>query len=120
MIDRYPLAEDPRAQSLPETTMIIHLRLFARARDLAGIDAVDVDVADGCTVADLRRRLAIDYPALVPLLERSAFAVANEFAEEARKLLANDEVALLPPVSGGAGSASDGGSLVTRTLGSGR
>ncbi len=95
--------------------MIIHLRFFARARDLAGVDAADVTVADGCTVVDLRRRLAMDYPALASLLERSALAVANDYAEESRVLLANDEVALLPPVSGGAGSTSERGGLVART-----
>jgi molybdopterin converting factor subunit 1 len=82
--------------------MIIHLRLFARARDLAGRDALTVELAEAATVADLRRKLASDYPALSGLLERSALAVANDFAEDSRVLRANDEVALLPPVSGGA------------------
>lgn len=82
--------------------MIIHLRLFARARDLAGRDALIVELADAATVADLRCKLASDYPALSGLLERSALAVANDFAEDSRVLRANDEVALLPPVSGGA------------------
>lgn len=82
--------------------MIIHVRLFARARDLAGIDAFDLELPAEATVAELRRRLAADYPALSGLLERSALAVANDFAEDSRLLSANDEVALLPPVSGGA------------------
>jgi molybdopterin converting factor subunit 1 len=81
--------------------MIVHVRLFARARDLAGSDAVRVQLPEGATVADLRRRLAADCPTLAPLLERSALAVANEFAEDALVLSANAEVALLPPVSGG-------------------
>jgi molybdopterin converting factor subunit 1 len=84
-------------------TMIIHVRLFARTRDLVGIDALDVELPDEATVAELRRRLAADYPALSGLLERSALAVAHDFAEDSRVLSANDEVALLPPVSGGAG-----------------
>jgi molybdopterin converting factor subunit 1 len=81
--------------------MIIHVRLFARARDLAGIDSFDVELADGATVADLRRRLAADHPALAGLLKRSAVAVESDFAEDSRILSANAEVALLPPVSGG-------------------
>ena len=81
--------------------MIIHLRLFARARDLVGLDTCDVELADDATVADLRRRLAADYPKLVGLLERSALAVNDDFADDARRLTANDEVAVLPPVSGG-------------------
>ena len=81
--------------------MIVHVRLFARARDLARTDTIDIDLAEGATVADLRRRLAADYPALAGLLERSAIAVENDFAEDSRVLPANVEVALLPPVSGG-------------------
>lgn len=81
--------------------MIIHLRLFARARDLVGLDSCDVELPDDATIADLRHRLAADYPRLVGLLERSALAVNDDFAEDARLLTANDEVAVLPPVSGG-------------------
>jgi molybdopterin converting factor subunit 1 len=81
--------------------MIVHVRLFARARDLASLDACEVELADGATVADLRRRLAADYPALAGLLERSAIAVDDDFAEDSRVLTANVEAALLPPVSGG-------------------
>lgn len=89
--------------------MMVHVRLFARARDLAGSDALCVQLPEGATVADLRRRLATDCPALAPLLERSALAVENEFAEDTHVLSANAEVALLPPVSGG--QPSDRGSL---------
>ena len=83
--------------------MIVHVRLFARARDMAGADSVAVELPDGATVADLRRRLAADHPALAGLLERSALAVENELAEDSLPLPANAEIALLPPVSGGEG-----------------
>ncbi len=81
--------------------MIIHVRLFARARDLAESDRIHVELSDGATIADLRRRLAADYPALGGLLERSALAVESEFADDSLVLSADAEVALLPPVSGG-------------------
>ena len=81
--------------------MILQVRLFARARDLAGADTVRVELSEGATVADLRRRLAADHPVLAGLLERSALAVENDFADDLRVLSAHDEVALLPPVSGG-------------------
>lgn len=81
--------------------MIVHVRLFARARDLARADTLRVELPDGATVADLRRRIAADYPALSALLQRSALAVANEFAADSLVLLNDAEVALLPPVSGG-------------------
>lgn len=81
--------------------MLVHVRLFARARDLAGADLLRVELPDGATVAGLRRRLAADHPALASLLERSALAVENEFAEDSLVLTGDAEVALLPPVSGG-------------------
>ena len=81
--------------------MTVTVHLFARARDLAGADSVTVELPDGATVADLRRRLAAEHPALAGLLERSALAVENEFAEDLLSLSANAEIALLAPVSGG-------------------
>ena len=81
--------------------MTVTVRLFARARDLAGADAVLVELPAGATAADLRRRLAAQCPRLAPLLERSALAVDDEFAEEAQALREGSEIALLPPVSGG-------------------
>lgn len=81
--------------------MLVHVRLFARARDLAGADVLRIELPDGATVADLRRRLAADYPPLSSLLERSALAVENEFAADSLVLPVDAEVALLPPVSGG-------------------
>jgi molybdopterin converting factor small subunit len=77
------------------------VRLFARARELAGADCIDVDVAPGATVGELRRRIGGLYPALAKLLERSALAVNDEFADDGLTLPLNAEVALLPPVSGG-------------------
>ena len=85
--------------------MKIQVRLFARARDLAGVDHFVLELPDGATIADLRRRIAADYPALAGLLARSALAVDKDFAADSQVLSANAEVALLPPVSGGSGIA---------------
>ena len=81
--------------------MQLSIRLFARARDLVGKSEVVVELPAGATVADLRRRLSVDYPALKSLLENSALAVNDEFAEDSSLLPPSSEVALLPPVSGG-------------------
>lgn len=79
----------------------VRVRLFARARDLAGAAELSLTLADGATAGDLRRRLAADFPALRGLLERSALAVHDEFAADDLPLPGGAEVALLPPVSGG-------------------
>jgi len=80
--------------------MTVTVHLFARARDLAG-PTLSVAVPDGATLAELRRALAERVPALGPLLGRSAFAVGQDFADEDRALRPGEEVALIPPVSGG-------------------
>ncbi|MCE9561587.1 MAG: molybdopterin converting factor subunit 1 [Planctomycetes bacterium] len=75
--------------------------LFAAARDHAGVDSVSVELPSDATVATLRVELARRVPALATLLARSAVAVNHNFAENDRVLLPEDEVAIIPPVSGG-------------------
>lgn len=77
------------------------VRLFARARELAGADTLEVSLPAGATVRDLRKRIAEECPRLAGLLERSALAVDDEFAEDGLTVPLEAEVALLPPVSGG-------------------
>jgi molybdopterin converting factor subunit 1 len=81
--------------------MTLTVQLFARARDLAGAATQNVELPTGATVGDLRRALAVAAPSLAPLLPRCAVAVNGDFAADERKLAATDEVAVLPPVSGG-------------------
>jgi molybdenum cofactor cytidylyltransferase len=81
--------------------MTIRVKLFARARDLAGSSELVLDLPEGATVADLRRTLAAEHPKLSGLLARSAIAVNDDFAQDELVLPAGGEVALLPPVSGG-------------------
>ena len=81
--------------------MTFEVRLFARAKDLAGAESVRVELPPGATVAELRRRLAAERPALAGLLTRCAIAVNDEFADDALTLPHTAEVAVLPPVSGG-------------------
>ena len=81
--------------------MILRVRLFARARDLGGADTLSVELPPGATVGDLRLRIADARPALGPLLPRCAIAVNSDFAKDDRTLVADDDVAILPPVSGG-------------------
>jgi molybdopterin converting factor subunit 1 len=81
--------------------MIVRVRLFARAKDLAGAEAVRVALPEGATVGDLRRQLASQWGALAGLLPKSAIALDDEFAQDHWRLNEQTEVALVPPVSGG-------------------
>jgi molybdopterin converting factor subunit 1 len=79
----------------------VRVKLFARAKDLAGTAEIVLKLPENATVADLRRALAERYPALDPLLARSAIAVENDFSPDSLLLSDGVEAALLPPVSGG-------------------
>jgi len=78
----------------------VTVRLFARVRDVAGTDMVDLDLGTG-SVGEIRSALADRLPAAAHLIARSALAVNSEYAPDDRAVSAADEVALIPPVSGG-------------------
>ena len=81
--------------------MIVTVRLFARAKELAGGDLLRVELPDGARVADLRRQVVEMKPSLASLLPRCAIAVDAEFVGDEQPLSEGAEIALLPPVSGG-------------------
>ena len=82
--------------------MTVRVRLFAVLRQSAGRDSVEIQVDEGATVADALDALA-DQPGLREVLERVPVRVAvnRDYAEPATELSADDELALVPPVSGG-------------------
>lgn len=79
----------------------MNVLFFARARDLAGVAEVEVDVAAGESVAALRSRLAEQFPQLRALLPHCAVAVDDVYAEDDAIFTGVERVAVLPPVSGG-------------------
>jgi len=81
--------------------MNLPVRMFARARDVVGKEVVFIELPPGSSVGDLRQRLEAEFPGLKSLLERSALAVNDEFADDSSIIPSNAEMALLPPVSGG-------------------
>lgn len=80
----------------------VTLRCFAAVREALGTDELLVELPAGTTVDGLRQRLAAQHPALqrVPV----AFAVNRDYARAAVVLRDGDEVAFIPPISGGAGA----------------
>lgn len=81
--------------------MTIRVKLFAAMRDLTGDDVAEMDLPDGSTVGDLRREMGKLLPLARTLLNRSGVAVNHDLAENDRVIQAGDEVAVIPPVSGG-------------------
>jgi molybdopterin converting factor subunit 1 len=75
--------------------------LFARLKELVGAASVEIDLPAGATIADLRRRLADERPQTATLLPHCLFAVDDAYAAESHVLNDGDEIACIPPVSGG-------------------
>ncbi len=85
--------------------MRVRVRLFATQRELAGTREIGLDLPDGATVADAWDALVAEHPALAPGRAFVRFARNGAYADAATTIEDGDEVAMIPPVSGGAGSA---------------
>lgn len=81
--------------------MRVRVLLFAILRDLAGTAEVPVELEDGATAQSAAAELAKLHPGLEPYLSRIAFAINRQYAPAQTQLHEGDEVALIPPVSGG-------------------
>lgn len=81
--------------------MRLSVKLFARARDLAGASQIELEVPDQATVGDLRLALTRNFPALAPLSPILLIAVGTDYADDEMRLPPAADVACFPPVSGG-------------------
>jgi MoaE-MoaD fusion protein len=82
--------------------MTVNVRLFASLRELIGEPTISVDLPDGATVEALRARVGETYPNVQPFLNSIVCAVDEEYVPASHVLRDGDNVALIPPVSGGA------------------
>ena len=83
-----------------ERSPTLRIAVFAGMADLVGGRLVEVPWPGG-TVADARRLVAERHPPTATLLARSAFAVGSRYVADDALLAAGDDVAIIPPVSGG-------------------
>ena len=81
--------------------MHIRLLLFATCRDAVGAKEIDLDLEDGSTAGMLREELSSRYPKLQAMKNILSLAVNAEYVGDEIVLRNGDEVALIPPVSGG-------------------
>jgi molybdopterin synthase catalytic subunit/molybdopterin converting factor small subunit len=82
---------------------MIRVKLFGSLAQKTNAREIDVEVPDRATGTDLLRVVGERFPLASQLLERASLAVNLEIAPWTTRLNATDEVALLPPASGGAG-----------------
>lgn len=81
--------------------MNITVKLFARARDLAGADQVVLEFPGQSRVGDVKQSLAAKFPQLLPLLPGLLVAIGNDYARDDAPLTPDSDIACFPPVSGG-------------------
>lgn len=89
--------------------MRVRIRLFAIQRELVGAREIPLELPDGATVADAWDDLVARHPALAPGRDSVRFAVNAAYAEPATMLADGDELAMIPPVSGGSGESGKTG-----------
>jgi molybdopterin synthase sulfur carrier subunit len=80
--------------------MKVNVLAFGIAKDIFGSSSVDVELPEQGTTVSLKQSLESRYPRLKHLVSYMV-AVNNEYAADESILSARDEIAIIPPVSGG-------------------
>jgi molybdopterin converting factor subunit 1 len=80
---------------------VVEVLLFGAAADRAGTRKVELEIEERSTLAEVWPLLAEMYPDLSSMRDTLAFAVNGEYARMDERVDPGDEVAVLPPVSGG-------------------
>jgi molybdopterin converting factor subunit 1 len=79
----------------------VTILLFALAKEKAGQSSVSVSVSLPTSVHELKKKLASEHPTLAPLIAISRFAMDRSFANDNQTIHGKEEIAMIPPVSGG-------------------
>lgn len=81
--------------------MKVRLLLFAVLREIVGREEVELEVATATTVGEVVEKLIAENPQIAAMADVIQVAINQEFAERNTELESGDEIALLPPLSGG-------------------
>jgi molybdopterin converting factor subunit 1 len=84
-----------------DSTMQVTVRLFAVLRERAGIEQLALKLDSQSSVANALQQIGEQLPELRPILGRVATAVNRSYVKPDATLHDGDELALIPPVSGG-------------------
>jgi molybdopterin synthase catalytic subunit len=82
--------------------MQITVKLFALMREKAGTDTISLEVPAGVAVTQALAALVRQYPMLEPYMANTRLSLHMDFVDPDTTLAEGDELALIPPVSGGA------------------
>lgn len=81
--------------------MKIDLLLFAAAKDLFGQSKITLELPEPATIVELKSALVEHQPDAAALIGRCAFSVDQQYASDSTELQPEQEIAMIPPVSGG-------------------
>jgi molybdopterin converting factor subunit 1 len=92
------IIEDDERERSP---VLVRVLAFAWAKDALGSEQTEVDLPEGSTVEGMLMQLKESNPGLAQRSDALTVAVNEEFVDSDCVLKAGDEVALIPPISGG-------------------
>jgi molybdopterin converting factor subunit 1 len=81
--------------------MKVKVLFFASCREIVGERQAEIELSDGATVSDLVDRIASEHPRFGDVAKTAMVSVNQEYVEPSHGLSEGDEVAVIPPVSGG-------------------
>jgi len=93
----YGISED----CLEEPDLYVRVLFFASTREIIGTNSIEIEMSEGATIRDLRDDLSKQFPGLGSVEKNLAVAINEEYVVDDAPLANGDQVALIPPVSGG-------------------
>ncbi|KAL3845715.1 hypothetical protein ACJIZ3_003118 [Penstemon smallii] len=92
---------DSKEEGNGSKSVEIKVLFFARARDLTGMTHMPLEVSQGTTAHDCLNRLIVKFPGLEEIRNCMVLALNEEYAPGSTVVKDRDELAIIPPISGG-------------------